>query len=321
MKKKVCLLFPIIFVALFFFATSTEARTNSSLYRLYNPHSGEHFYTDSWGEVTNLKKAGWTYEGLGWYIRSSGGAVYRLYNPNSGDHHYTLSASERDSLVRVGWRNEGIAFYSGGQHPIYREYNPNAETGTHNYTDSLDEHNHLVRLGWKDEGIAFYAPDRVEADDKGPIASLASYLGKYLGYSQCYAVSSFYAKQLGGPGLGAGIGSISDVIGDTISAANIGSGYNWAKYGWTVVNNPSYSQIRPGDIINWKGNSLYSTASSYRVSSYGHTGVVGQVLGGNRIAYYTQNPGALGYQTLTLYMSSISSVIHPPTEKVNAIGL
>lgn len=86
---------------------------NVAMYRLYNPNSGEHFYTSIAAERDYLKSAGWKYEGVNWH---SGGdkPVYRLYNPNAkaGSHHYTLSSSERDNLVRLGWRDEGIGWYA-----------------------------------------------------------------------------------------------------------------------------------------------------------------------------------------------------------------
>ena len=70
--------------------TKAEAATND-MYRLYNPNSGEHFYTANTTERDNVKKAGWKYEGIGWYAPTSGDPVYRLYNPNAGDHHYSAT--------------------------------------------------------------------------------------------------------------------------------------------------------------------------------------------------------------------------------------
>ena len=130
-----------------------------SMYRLYNPNSGEHFYTASAGERDVLTKAGWRYEGIGWTAPQwSKAPVYRLYNPNAGDHHYTTSAGERDMLKKVGWKDEGIGWYSDTSKgvPLYRQYNPNARTGTHNYTTNKAENDHLVKLGWKAEGIGWY---------------------------------------------------------------------------------------------------------------------------------------------------------------------
>lgn len=131
-----------------------------SMFRLYNPNSGEHFYTKSPSERENVVKAGWTYEGIGWVSPDSSSApVYRLYNPNGGDHHYTVSAEERDWLVGLGWRYEGIGWYSDTNEtiPVYRQYNPNADTGSHNFTTSAEERDGLVALGWHDESIAWYA--------------------------------------------------------------------------------------------------------------------------------------------------------------------
>lgn len=130
-----------------------------SMYRIYNPNSGEHFYTSSISERDNLVNLGWNYEGIGWTAPAySNTPVYRLYNSNAGEHHYTMSATERDNLVRVGWTYEGIGWYSDDKMraPVYRQYNPYAFANNHNYTPSIDEHNWLIGLGWRNEGIGWY---------------------------------------------------------------------------------------------------------------------------------------------------------------------
>lgn len=129
------------------------------MYRLYNPNSGEHFYTASEGERDYLDEIGWNYEGIGWNAPAEGSPVYRLYNPNAGDHHYTLSTVERDSLVALGWNYEGIGWYSADESgiPVYRQYNPNAKAGAHNFTTSKQENDYLDEIGWNAEGIAWYA--------------------------------------------------------------------------------------------------------------------------------------------------------------------
>ena len=129
------------------------------MHRLYNPNSGEHFYTGSTSERDGLVEVGWRYEGVGWTApASSGTPVHRLYNPNAGDHHYTMDASERDMLVGVGWTYEGVGWYSDDARavPLYRQYNPNARAGAHNYTTSRSENDWLVSLGWRGEGIGWY---------------------------------------------------------------------------------------------------------------------------------------------------------------------
>lgn len=141
-------------------AALVGAAAGSDMYRLYNPNSGEHFYTGSTGERDQLRSAGWTYEGIGWTAPvSSGSPVYRLYNPNAGDHHYTMSGAERDHLVAVGWRFEGVAWNSASSsgRPLYRLYNPNCTgAGAHHYTASSGERDHLVAVGWRYEGIGWY---------------------------------------------------------------------------------------------------------------------------------------------------------------------
>lgn len=137
----------------------SESDASVSMQRLYNPHSGEHFYTASAAERDMLVNAGWNYEGSGWTApERSNTPVYRLYNANAGDHHYTTSTVERDALLAAGWADEGIGWYSDDQQrvPLYRQYNPNAAAGSHNYTTSIDEHWQLVGIGWQDEGISWY---------------------------------------------------------------------------------------------------------------------------------------------------------------------
>ena len=138
---------------------SSNATQSVQMHRLYNPNSGEHFYTASEVERDHLKNVGWDYEGIGWTApKSSSTPVYRLYNANAGDHHYTTSAVERDHLVSVGWSDEGTGWYSDDSKRValYRQYNPNAIAGSHNYTTSGVERDHLVGVGWNDEGIGWY---------------------------------------------------------------------------------------------------------------------------------------------------------------------
>ncbi len=130
-----------------------------NMYRLYNPNSGEHFYTSSNGERDHLISLGWNYEGIGWAAPAySDTPVYRLYNRNGGEHHYTTSIAERNMLINAGWNDEGIGWYSDDQRrvPLYRQYNPNAFANNHNYTTSQSENNWLVSLGWRAEGIGWY---------------------------------------------------------------------------------------------------------------------------------------------------------------------
>lgn len=135
------------------------AAATQQMYRLYNPNSGEHFYTKDTNERNLLASIGWIYEGIGWTAPViSNTPVYRMYNPNAGDHHYTTNANEKDMLVKAGWIYEGIGWYSDDAKgvPLYRQYNPNAFSCNHNYTRNKSENDWLVSLGWNAEGISWY---------------------------------------------------------------------------------------------------------------------------------------------------------------------
>ena len=137
----------------------TANRTLQNMYRLYNPNSGEHFYTADWDERCNLVNLGWQSEGVGWIAPTySSVPVYRLYNSNAGEHHYTTDINERNSLIAAGWTDEGIGWYSDEDRtvPLYRQYNPNEFANNHNYTSSYAENCWLVSLGWRAEGVGWY---------------------------------------------------------------------------------------------------------------------------------------------------------------------
>ncbi|MGM0182434.1 hypothetical protein IGK74_001355 [Enterococcus sp. AZ150] len=145
-------------------ATSAAEVKGYTMYRLYNPNNGEHFYTKNTQEQQQLVRVGWKDEGIGWFAPSKGSPVYRLYNKNAGDHHYTLNQSEKDSLVKVGWKDEGIGWYSENSQGVklYRAYNTNAKAGSHNYTLNSAEQAMLIQSGWKDEGVAWYGMKTVK---------------------------------------------------------------------------------------------------------------------------------------------------------------
>ena len=136
-----------------------------NVYRLYNPNTGEHFYTTNYSEVLSLDDMGWTYEGVAWnapdlasteYAETE--AVYRLCDPNTGDHLYTMNYDEMQLLVVIGWIYEGINWYSdpGQGAALYRLYNPNADIGAHHYTTNYEECFALIEAGWEYEGVAWY---------------------------------------------------------------------------------------------------------------------------------------------------------------------
>ncbi len=134
----------------------------ANVYRLYNPFSGEHFFTANDGERVYLTAIGWNYEGVAWNAPySSNRPVYRVFNPYTGEHHYTMNDDERNYLLLTGWNNEGISWYSVNTNtrgtPVYRLFNPYIKgIGAHHYTVNTSERDYLITIGWNYEGIGWY---------------------------------------------------------------------------------------------------------------------------------------------------------------------
>ncbi|EHF01795.1 hypothetical protein HMPREF1008_01419 [Olsenella sp. oral taxon 809 str. F0356] len=185
-------------------ALAQNSGASIDMQRLYNPNSGEHFYTADTSEASGLVSLGWRHEGSGWVApQKSSTPVYRLYNPNAGDHHYTTSVEERDVLVEKGWNYEGVGWYSSDNKSVavLRQYNPNAKAGAHNFTTSSAENDNLVNAGWKAEGVAWYAVAEGKPAVDGAImgvstttpAGMAAYyraMGKKNGFSYPSEVES-----------------------------------------------------------------------------------------------------------------------------------
>ncbi len=142
--------------------SAAYADDTQEMYRLYNPYTGEHFYTASESERDDVRNAGWRYEGVGWIAPvSSSAPVYRMYNSYAGDHHYTMDAGECEALVAAGWTDEGTGWYSDEAKsvPVLRQYNSHAASCNHNYTTDQAENDALVTAGWTAEGVGWYAAD------------------------------------------------------------------------------------------------------------------------------------------------------------------
>ncbi len=139
---------------------STEKRTVMDMFRMYDPNSGEHFYTGSEIERDNLVAEGWCYEGVGFtFSMTTGAPVHRLYDPVTGEHLYTMDEEEKAALLAAGWNYEGIAFNSAydTEVPQYRLHNPNETRGAYHFTASIEERDYLLSIGWEDQGIGFYS--------------------------------------------------------------------------------------------------------------------------------------------------------------------
>ncbi len=143
--------------------TSSEeselAPASIPMYRMYDPNSGEHFYSGAELERDFLVEAGWHYEGVGFNFPEEGAPVHRLYDPVHGEHLYTMDEAEMNKLLAEGWNYEGVAFNSAGtdEVPQYRLHNPNAKRGGYHFTGSDMERDILIEAGWEYQGIGWYS--------------------------------------------------------------------------------------------------------------------------------------------------------------------
>lgn len=294
MKKfKILLMIVILFVGIV--PVHAEEGQNvisyNIMWRLYNPNSGEHFYTDSIVERNSVYEHGWKMEGYGWCSPSeSTNPVYRMYNPNAGDHHYTLDANERDVLVTKGWMYEGIGWYSDSNQtiPVYREYNPNTRTGTHNFTTNIEEHLNLISFGWVDEGIAWYASDYGGTGDCGqPLPIRITF------YSQLdsrWSTKTYGQYSFGKTGCGCTAIAmiITGITGNEVHPDIVGDYlYQVGTYNYSTYGNTGSSNIKAAEHWNVKVEPIYS-----------YEEMVMQLQSG-KILYVAENPGIFTSQGTT----------------------
>ena len=139
---------------------TVEVRQVTHMLRMYNPYTGEHFYTGSEEEKDNLVAVGWHYEGVAFTFPGNTGApVYRLYDPVTGEHLYTMDEEEKATLEAAGWNYEGIAFNSAYDTEAvqHRLHNPYATVGAYHFTYSIEERDNLIAAGWEYQGIGWYS--------------------------------------------------------------------------------------------------------------------------------------------------------------------
>lgn len=81
-------------------ASTTDVEA-STLYRAYNPNTGEHLYTQNGNEIPFVVRAGWRNEGTAWEAPSKGAPVYRMFNPNNGGGPSLYLKSRRSEYVET----------------------------------------------------------------------------------------------------------------------------------------------------------------------------------------------------------------------------
>lgn len=221
-----------------------------AMYRLYNPHSGEHFYTQDTGERDNLRRLGWNYEGIGWQAPTSGSPVYRLYNRYNGEHFYTLNAAERDNITKYGWKYEGIGWYSyTGPNGIAVSRLYNKRVNWHHYTLDQNEKNIISKQGWNYEGVGWYAVGHgQQSTDDYKLLGVKNYDQYALGApSGCEGASLLQALQYKGKITNWSLTQFLNTIPKS-SNGNPNNGFVGSPF---VENSWTYSAIYPAPLTTW----------------------------------------------------------------------
>lgn len=146
---------------------------------------------------------------------------------------------------------------------------------------------------------------------------LKSRLNQPIGNYQCYAVAAEFSGIMCGPDLGAGtyFDQLDPVDDELIySASDIGIAYKWSEYGWSVIKNLSYEDLKIGSILCFERSVMISDSFTTH-EEYGHCGVI-RGLENGMIQTYEQK-GENGelvaeYDREYLGSETIASVIIPP---------
>lgn len=94
-----------------------QERYTSPIYRLWNSHIGDHFYTTNRDEVDDyIYQRHYIFENTPGFVFSTqiceSIPMYRLHNVQQTDHFYTTSEKDRFYYVRnLGYQYEGIIGY------------------------------------------------------------------------------------------------------------------------------------------------------------------------------------------------------------------
>jgi hypothetical protein len=142
----------------------------TAVYRFYDTHTGDHFYTTSTAEKAQIQQTlpWFSYEGTPWAAPAKGAGtvdVFRFFDTASNAHFFTTSVSERDQVIKTAptYKYEGVAFEAyadaGAPGSVTLERFFNTQTGQHHFAGNAEEAagiNHgAAGPGWIDEGKAF----------------------------------------------------------------------------------------------------------------------------------------------------------------------
>ena len=129
--------------------------------RLYQPDSGDYFYTTSSSEACGSVHLGYIWDGV--VMQSATGSnavpVYRLMN--LGRHYFTIDSTVRAGDIADGFHDEGVAFYaySSVQTNSLPVYSLTDGPTTVLTSAGAEGQSFVGQYGYNSLGIAFYTPN------------------------------------------------------------------------------------------------------------------------------------------------------------------
>lgn len=282
----------------------------------------QYAYESSWGKSASATEDNNNF-GITWYSgapfpkgteRGSGGSEGGNYmhfpNQEAGFSYYGyMIATQSNFNASVGNKNPGevlLILGKGG----YASAGITADSPYYTNCISIIKSNKWESLydkfaikHWSDSNFGNGATTG-GGGKVGNLEVLQPVLGTTVDNGQCYMLSSYYASKIDPQHISGGLHS-------GMAAADIGLDYPWSSWGWKVFNNPQYTQIKAGDIINF--NRSASVGGWTTDPIYGHTGVVAEVKGNNQLLVYDQAVSfPVTLHTYQYYNGMIESVVEPP---------
>ncbi|BAH82109.1 glucosaminidase domain-containing protein [Streptococcus dysgalactiae] len=181
-------------------------------------------------------------------------------------------------LFRVGgatydYAAAGYVHYA----PLMRDIRAGINRNNNGAMDNVDNQ-------FKNGGSTSQNTTQIAAKTKAVLAEANGLKGQRVGSGQCYALAAWYAMKLDGPGLNGGVTSFRGLIGAGAAAAQIGTDYNWAQFGWKSFAPSKVSDLAAGSIVNIRANS----GAPVYTGGWGHTVIV-KSLSGDTLTVLEQN--------------------------------
>lgn len=120
--------------------------------------------------------------------------------------------------------------------------------------------------------------------------------------AQCYDLTAYYVES---------ISHFRPIAPNGASGLFADSPEQWTSHQWSIIKKPKYTDLKAGDVINYQPGGLVD--GWYTDGEFGHTGVVGKLLGNNKYVLYEQGGGAPAHtSTYTYHAEGVASIIRPP---------